>query len=207
MLFHILRRITGASGNILNLRFAAKPHPEFSYTWRDAYWSPPNWQTLIDKAFEKYGPSIGFVELESRRNRKIARRITREQFHLLAVYVLDGCVGNGGISSFLTEDYGSCAEEAIAGLRMFGLNKHAEIMDEAFNLFGPRPVPRDDNERWKRLESINKSPDIMEAWDELECDYYRSDSEEPRYGNDYRDGFTGPIAEWIYEHRDRFFVI
>ena len=204
VLYNVSEKIPFTSSDFKEWRCAPKPDPKISNYWRDEYWPPSDWEDIIDLALGKIETLWIFDRPWS--YRMLARRITKEQLYLWAVLNISGQVCNGGFYQALFNSYGELAEESIAGLRMFGLSRHAEIFDEAFNAFGIRPIPRNGDKRLDRL--FSKECEYWKAqWDDLETEYFKLLEAKSPYGDGCYDAFNGPIAEWIYDHRDRFFIL
>lgn len=206
----------------MNWSFAAKPNPEMSAAWSDEFWPPKEWYDLVEGAPGRAGMLWKWDDPKNAKT--LARKMTEEQLLLWAVNNVVGQICNGGFSQALYNSYGELAEEAILGLRKFGLERHADIIDEAWNVFGVRPVPRDREARIKRLERLSrleKLPSFISAfiqhasaiftqtskgWYDMETEFFcllheKTDSK------GYNAAYYRPLAEWIYAHRDRFFIV
>lgn len=206
----------------MDWKHAAYPDPEFSRRWVDDFWPLKNWYDMPDHALFKLENVWPWDNLDA--SKLIASKLTKEQFLLWAVNNVTGQVCNGGFTQAFYNSYGELAEEAIAGLQLFGFARHAEIFDEAYQLFGARPIPRDRAERIERLAILAKidrssgeavfSRELSSAifrvtpdyWSGLEAEYFNL-----RQANTHGDGhdaaFYRPLAEWIFQRRDRFFVL
>lgn len=157
-------------------------------------------------------------------SKTLVTKMTEEQLLLWAVDNVVGQICNGGFSQALFNSYGELAEEAIVGLRKFGLVRHAEIIDEAWDIFGIRPVPRNREARIKRLERMSALeilPPMISSfieyasaiftktskgWDDLSTEFFGLMNEKTECGG-YNAAFYRPIAEWIYAHKERFFIV
>lgn len=128
------------------------PNPEVSLVWSDEFWPPKEWYEMTELALGKTGEQWDFDDLEA--DQAFAKKLTKEQLLLWAVCNVDGQICNGGFSQALFNSYGQLAEEAIPGLRLFGLDEFADLVDQAWNEFGIRPIPRDREVRIERLEQI-----------------------------------------------------
>ncbi len=60
-------------------------------------------------------------------------------------------IQNGGIAQFLFNSAGDGAEEAVEGFREFGFAELADVLEQAFDSIGPRPVPDGRDERYEWL--------------------------------------------------------
>lgn len=185
------------------------------------YWPPDEWYHIPQLALGELENLWNFDDLEG--GKSIAMRLTREQFLLWAVSNMTGQVCNGGFTQAFYNSYGQLAEESIDGLRLFGFTRHAEIFEEAFRLFGVRPIPRDRAERIERLAVLadierNPSDSIYSSeldtaifqvtpglWAKLEKEFFEL-LQAKTHGDGYDAAFFHPLAEWIYQRRDRFFV-
>lgn len=204
--------------------FADQPHPEISGVWTDNIWPPERWYQMPELA---YGNTLSLWEWDNLpASKTLVTKMTEEQLLLWAVDNIVGQICNGGFDLALDNSYGELAEDAIIGLRKFGLVRHAEIVDEAWNVFGVRPVPRSRIVRWEQLERLsNAEPlapieppilrragtiftEISKAWYDLETEFYGllNEKKTKEFGGVYT-AFYHPIAEWIYTHRDRFFIV
>jgi hypothetical protein len=205
--------------------FAAHPDPSMSVRWRDDMWPPVEWYDFPDPAVGKAAELWDFDDFAA--DRKLATRMTQEQVLLWALLNLAGQVCNGGFSQALYNSYGQLAEEAVTGMRLFGLTRHAEIFDEAWTQFGVRPIPRERTARIERLEILadidlatnegRVDPSTLEGafaifratsarWTELESEFFGL-LHAKTHGDGYNAAFYRPLSEWIYQHRDRFFAV
>ncbi len=178
---------------------ASEPDSEISLPWRDEFWPTTEWYDILYFALGRVEELWQFDNPKAAK--KLASRMTKEQLLLWAVINVDGQVENGGFSQVFSNSYGELAEEAITGLRTIGLIRQAEIYDEVFTLFGARPVPRNRDTRIERLEKLT----IDHHWESLQTEYYELMHAEA-HGVGHNPAFNQPIAEWIYKHRDRFFI-
>ncbi|MBG6161515.1 hypothetical protein IWQ54_001165 [Labrenzia sp. EL_195] len=200
---------------------ATHPDSEISRPWQDEFWPPSQWYHIPELAPGKIDVLWPFDDLEAAKI--IASRMTREQFLLWAVSNMTGQVCNGGFTQAFYNSYGQLAEESIDGLRLFGFARHAEIFKEAFRLFGVRPIPRDRAERIERLAilaNIERNPSdsiysreldtaifqvVPDRWNNLETEFFEL-LQAKTHGDGHDAAFFRPLAEWIYQRRDRFFV-
>ena len=217
----LIKSIFGRANDSIEWQHASEPDSEISLPWRDEFWPTTEWYDILDLALGKVGELWQFDNPKA--DKKLASRMTKEQFLLWAVLNVDGQVCNGGFIQVFSNSYGELAEESITGLRTIGLIRQAEIYDEAFTLFGARPVPRNRETRIKRLNklanlgkgdlkllsSIERTVAVYRAinhrWRSLETEYYALSSAKA-HGVGHDPAFNQPIAEWIYKHRDRFFI-
>lgn len=206
---------------------ANNPDSELSQSWSDSYWPPSEWYILPTTAFEKIELVWDFDDPQ--KSKDLARRMTQEQLLLWAVLNMVGQVCNGGFTQSFYNSYGQLAEESLKGLRLFGFARHAEIFEEAFNVLGERPVPRDRRARCQLVEQLSNSPNLetvvdasdptafiqrysemaqttQELWQPMESEFFallRADT----HGKGYDAAFFRPLAEWTYTHRDRIFLV
>ncbi|GAB6844396.1 hypothetical protein HNR00_002541 [Methylorubrum rhodinum] len=80
-------------------------------------------------------------------------RLNEDQIGLFAIWNVAGQIENGGITQVFYNSFGELAEDALQGARRFGLNRLADILEEAYDRFA-RPVPIDREERWRLLEKM-----------------------------------------------------
>ncbi len=217
----LLRSLLGLAEHSSKWRHASQPDPKISQPWRDEFWPPSKWYEMPDIALGEVPTYWRFDNPNAAKN--LVGRMTKEQLLLWAVTNVAGQVCNGGFSQALYNSYGELAEESITGLRTFGLIRHAEIFDEAFTLFGVRPVPRDRDSRIEHLEILaniekeaSKSLHFIDhtsavfdgtskRWESLQSEFFGLLNAKT-HGDGYNAAFYRPIAEWIYEHRSRFFI-
>ena len=209
----------------MDWQHADHPDPEISLEWSEDFWPPEEWYFMPDWAWGNTDPLWKFDNPESAK--AVAAKMTKEQLYLFAVMQVVGDICNGGFSQAFYNSYSEIAEEAVLGLEMFGLTRHAEILDEGFTLFGIRPIPRDRNVRIAKLEAlsttekdrfgvfgflgfgkpaINPAGDVVERWELLQSELFKL-LQADTHGDGYDAAFYRPIAEWIYERKDRFFII
>jgi len=201
--------------------YAAQPHPDVSLAWDEAFWPPKAWYDFPMKAVEPLYSKWQWDSPET--TAALLPKLTVEQHLLWAVDNIVGQICNGGFSQALYNSYGELAEEAIPGLRKFGLTRMADIMDEAWTIFGSRPIPKNREARIATLEALS---DVEEAdpkpasfiehasavfkgtsasWYDLESDFYGC-IHAKTHGEGYNAAYYRPIAEWVYENKARFFV-
>lgn len=206
----------------LRPKFAKHPDPEVSSEWSDGIWPPSDWYDMPAKAYGKTDVLWQFDSLKTYRH--APKKITEEQMLLWAVENMVGQVCNGGFSQAFYNSYGELAEEAIIGLRRFGFLRHVDIFERAFDAFGLRPVPRSRVSRIAQLERLSAYEEAMEEpsdflehygavakgtsdlWEELETDFFALLSADG-YGEGYNAAYYRPLAEWIRENRERFFIV
>lgn len=206
----------------MDWKFSTVPQPGFSETWDDAHWPPKQWYEMLDSAT---GRALYQWEWDNlAKSRAVATQMTQEQFELWAVQQVVGSVCNGGFGALLYNSYGELAEECVLGLRRFELRNYAEIVDEALDLMGPRPMPRDRTERDMRWGVIDRANElaqntasrtedaslrvatIAQRLDTLATQLFRL-MQAKTHGEGHDAAFYRPLSEWIYAHRDRFYVI
>lgn len=207
---------------MMDWTFSAVPQPGFSKTWDDAFWPPKQWYEILDTATS--GALYEWEWDDVVTSREVARKMTQEQLELFAVAQVIGSVCNGGFGALLYNSYGELSEECVLGLRRFELANYAEIIDEALDLLGPRPMPRDRTERNRRWEafceaaklaentsSVAEGPSHPVAIIEKRLGILSSQlfslMQAKTDGDGYDAAFYRPLSEWVYAHRDRFYVI
>ena len=205
----------------MNWSFSRNPNHQLSTTWKDEYWPCKEWYDLTEHATEKIELFWHWDDL--RRAKKTTRMLTEEQFLLWAVNNIVGQICNGGFTQALYNSYGELAEEAVLGLRKFELDPFAYIVEQAWDVFGLRPIPRDCDERIARLEMLSELDNDVsqsesfiahygavkrgssERFDELESEFFQRLNSDPHDAG-YNAAYYRPLSEWIHRHRERFFV-
>ena len=201
----------------MNWSYANSPDPEISIAWKDEFWPTNNYSDIADRAIWNIGEFWDFDDIQV--CQKTAARITKEQHFVLAINVMVNQVCNGGFTQALFNSYGQISEEAIEGFTYFGLHKFADLIEQALDRFGVRPVPQNRGERIQRLRVlsglvVDPSDDrfdgeicqnVAPLWDDLNDRFFQL----LRDGSGdlcCRDGLYKPLAHSIYDHRDRFFL-
>ncbi|MEM8572666.1 MAG: DUF4375 domain-containing protein [Pseudomonadota bacterium] len=201
--------------------FSREPNRKYSAVWKDEFWPPDEWYLITEEATENI---LMFWHWDNpRHSKKMAKMLTEEQVLLWAVENIVGQICNGGFHQALHNSYGELAEEGLLGLRKFGLDPFADIVERAWEIFGIRPIPRDRDERNARLDALTEMDDLSAQSDpvgvqlgdvkgstrdhfyKLEDQFYELLHAEPRSAG-YDAAYYRPLAEWIYQHRDRFFM-
>lgn len=206
----------------MDMEYAEQPRTEMSAEWLDTFWPPEAWYDLPGRAVAEFYDTWEWDSPEV--TKPLLPLVTEEQHLLWAVDNIVGQICNGGFSQALYNSYGELAEEAILGLRKFGLTRHAELVDQAWSLFGVRPIPLDREIRIARLEALAEMEDkdpspasliehasavftgTSERWSDLEDGFFallHADT----HGDGYNAAYYRPLAEWVYENRDRFFIL
>lgn len=201
--------------------YSKLPNPEISQPWSNELWPPSEWYEMPELSFGRVRTLWRYEDPVTART--LVTKMTEEQLSLWAVYNMIGQVCNGGFSQALYNSYGELSEEAVSGLRMFGFDRHAQIFDEAWNAFGIRPIPRHRQKRIAHLESLaNVEPMSVQSsfighatevfngtstlWEYLEKELF-SLLGAKTHGDGYHAAFYNPLAEWINQNRNRFFIV
>ena len=93
-------------------------------------------------------------------------KLTDAERHILAVWILDGQVNNGGFDLFFFNSAGDYYEDALAGLAAIKATKHHAILKSASDRFGNAGPSKDPDVRIDQLSVIaRKSEDPFEAED------------------------------------------
>ena len=182
--------------------YSAYPNPETSAVWSDDFWPPKDWCHLIESTLEKVERLWPWDNLPAAK--KLVNKMTEEQFMLLSVHHVVWSIFGGGFDSGLDNLSGEFAEEAVIGLRRFGFTRHAEIMDQAWDAYGIRPIPRKCEERRNHFIRM-KFVELPPGWSEMQNEFYDL-LLDTKFGKGVYPGFHRPLAEFINLHRNRFFI-
>ena len=182
--------------------YAAHPNPETSSLWRDDFWPPKDEYLLVESALGKLEWLWPWNDLEAAKS--LVSKITEEQLMLFAVHHVMTSISGGGFDSGLDHLSGELAEEAIIGLRRFGLVQLANIMDEAWDAYGIRPIPRKSEDRHAHFAQM-EFVDLPPRWPEMQNEFYRL-LHEKTSETGYVSILYSPIAKYINTHRNRFFI-
>ncbi len=102
-------------------------------------------------------------------------RFTPAQRKVFAVIWFDSEVNNGGIDQFLFNSTGIVWEDALAGFKLIGADKCAEILERVIEKCGGS-IPFDREERQDMLEKITADPDdedeCLDIFEENDREYY-----------------------------------
>jgi hypothetical protein len=91
------------------------------------------------------------------------RQVQLKVGHLFAAHWCVAEVLNGGFDQFFFNTTGVLAPEALAAFRAIGLVEWASLLEEAMQFFGD-PYPRNQKERWERLDPVGVSGGQGEQW-------------------------------------------
>lgn len=93
------------------------------------------------------------------------RDLAPHEQQFLAVLLLDGAIGNGGVTHFFDCYSGAFYHAALAGLTAIGAPGHAALLREAGALFGPDgPDPDDDEDMALLLGSYDDEEEASVDW-------------------------------------------
>ena len=95
-----------------------------------------------------------------------------EDRELLAIWLVDSEVNNGGFDQFYWNSAGDLAKEAIEGFATIGAEERAEIVEAANSHFPGQRPSEDRKERQKQLDLIQSSTGSKLS--SLDKEYYAS---------------------------------
>ncbi|MCM1229137.1 MAG: DMP19 family protein [Ruminococcus flavefaciens] len=123
-------------------------------------------------------------------------RFTSSQRKIFAVKRLNAEVCDGGFGKFLFNSVGIVWEDALAGFRLIGADRCAEILERVIEKFGGS-IPFDCEERREMLEKLMVNPDNKGEYTNI----FRSDD---RYYFEVYEEIDGLIMEYAKTHADEF---
>jgi hypothetical protein len=129
-------------------------------------------------------PEVTTIEsIAERLERDGLDALTAAERHYRGIYALEAEASNGSFHQFFSNEPGSVAADALAGLRAIGAAQMAESFDRAIDLFPGRQIPEDSESRNARLDALGEK--ALQTMDDLSAAFTDYPDDLPRLLEDY----------------------
>lgn len=130
----------------------------------------------LDKVLQMDDRNSAVIELDTRVNELSEygadlSKLTGPQKVLLFVENLEREVNNGGFNQFYWNSSGGFAHETLAGIRIIGANKMADILAKANSVWPNQAVPKGQTERQEVMETMEEQANAI--WEQCDKDFFK----------------------------------